>query len=245
MDSPKFYKGVDALQKSKNTLWTSTRLLQASQKSKRTLRSSRRLLHALLKSKPNLRNTTRLLHALWNSRRNLRSSTRLLHALWKLNGQASYTLCGCQNRLSTHLELYQIWKCVHRMSTIVTKNSGCHNGTTKRLQTSQILSGYQNAYPECLPSSNSFLEWQNACTELLHSFSGSQNQRISSWNSFSGSYNVCTERLPSPQSLSGCQNASTDVYVPHPSFPDNKTCNQDICHPLIALPEVKMRVQNA
>ena len=59
--------------------------------------------------------------------------------------------------------------------------------------------------------------------------------------------NHCTECLPSSQSISGCQNASTEPLatscMPHTYFPDTKMCVLNVYRPQIAFSDVKMHVQ--
>ena len=94
--------------------------------------------------------------------------------------------------------LFQALKCVYRTSIIITKPFRISKRYTKRLSTSHMLSGYQNAH---LLSSNSFLGGQFVCTERLtftHSFSRCQN----GWLPPRHIENACTKRLSSSPSLS-------------------------------------------
>lgn len=93
----------------------------------------------------------------------------------------------------THIESHEM-----RVQNVHQSLSGCQNVCNKRLSTSHMLSGYQNAR---LLSSNSFLGGQFVCAERLtstHSFSRCQNE----WLPPRHIENACTKHLSSSPSLS-------------------------------------------
>ena len=73
---------------------------------------------------------------------------------------------------------------------------------------------------------------------ISHLLSGHQNGYLQSSNSFLGCQNACTERQTSTQSFCG------SVYHPVIAFPDLKMRVQNVSHRHNAFPDVKMLVQN-
>ena len=113
---------------------------------------------------------------------------------------------ACSERLRMSIRVY-------RMSPSL---SGCHKASIVRLP---------NSYPFRI-SKRVLRTPQIAFLKVntsTYSFSGCLNECLPPWHSFSGRWNACTERLPSSQSLSGCQNASShnlaDIKTRFPEGP--------------------------